>query len=99
MPFISNIVKYNKYTINNRLYFEYGVIFLMAKISNSGKGIREKEQFCYYLGNGNELRLRKALLKTQRFIKNKLLGLVSRDLGFSPNSTIVSSLALVFYLY
>lgn len=71
----------------------------MAKISNSGKGIREKEQFCYYLGNGNELRLRKALLKTQRFIKNKLLGLVSRDLGFSPNSTIVSSLALVFYLY
>lgn len=42
--------------------------------------------------------LLKAFLKIQRFVKNQLLGLVSRDLVFSPNSTIVPSLALVLYL-
>ena len=50
MLFISNILKYNKYTINNIIYFEYvmgniplfssrkdGVRFLMAKMSHKSR--------------------------------------------------------------
>lgn len=44
-------------------------------------------------GNGKEA----WLLKTQRCVKDKLLGQLSRDPGFSPNSfTNISSLAVVF---